>query len=154
MSKYPLLDKVSAAVIGVTSGHSSDASKRSIEIAGSLAIEESLQHNREICRAQLKQFLGALRPLLLRNGVSAAWIFGSRARGTAVPESDIDVMMVARTDRAFVDRFRDYMPALLESNLGVDMLVYIPEEFKRMRTEERPFIVDALEEALPINVGR
>ena len=141
-------------MVGVTHGHSSDASEDSANIADSQAIEESLRHRREICGAQLKQFIAALRPLLIRNGVSAAWIFGSRARGTAVPESDIDVLIVARTDRAFVDRFRDYMPAPLETSLGVDMLIYTPEEFERMRTEERPFIVDALEGALPINVGR
>ena len=149
-----MLDKVSAEMVGVTSEHSTDASKDSVDIADNAAIEESRQHRREVCGAQLEQFLAALRPLLIRNGVRAAWIFGSRARGTAVPESDIDVMIVARTDRAFVDRFKDYWPALSETSLGVDMLIYTPEEFERMRSEERPFIVGALEGALPINVGR
>ena len=46
------------------------------------------------------------------------------------------------------------MPALLETSVAVDMLVYTPEEFERMQAEERPFIVEALRGALPIHVER
>ncbi len=103
---------------------------------------------------QLDDFLGALRPLLDVQGARAAWIFGSRARGTASAESDIDVIVVAPTDRPFVERFRDYLPAILDARVGVDLLVYTPEEFARMQAEERPFLVDALADARQIHVGR
>ena len=103
---------------------------------------------------QLDGFLGALRPLLDAQGAHAAWIFGSRARGTAAAESDIDLIVVAPTNRPFVERFRDYLPALLDARVGVDLLVYTPEEFARMQAEERPFLVDALAYAKQIYVGR
>ena len=103
---------------------------------------------------QLDSFLGLLRPLLDARGAHSAWIFGSHARGTASAESDIDVIVVAPTDRPFVDRFRDYLPAIANAGVGIDLLVYTPEEFARMQAEERPFLVDALADARRIHVGR
>ncbi len=103
---------------------------------------------------QLDGFLGALRPLLDTQGAHAAWIFGSHARGTASTGSDIDVIVVAPTERPFVERFRDYLPAIANAEVGVDLLVYTPDEFARMQAEERPFLVDALADARQIHVGR
>ncbi|MYN66120.1 MAG: nucleotidyltransferase domain-containing protein [Acidobacteria bacterium] len=98
--------------------------------------------------------MGSLRPLLDAQRAHAAWIFGSHARGTASAESDIDVIVVASTDRPFVDRFRDYLPAIANADGGVDLLVYTPEEFARMQAEERPFLVDALADARQIHGRR
>ena len=78
----------------------------------------------------------------------------TRGRETAAPESDIDVMVVAHTDRAFVDRSSNYMPALLEASVAVDMLICTREEFARMQAEERPFILEALKDAVPIHMKR
>ena len=103
---------------------------------------------------QLDGFLAALHPLLDAQGARAAWIFGSHARGTAAVDSDIDVIVVAPTERPFVDRFRDYLPAIVDAGVGVDLLVYTPEEFVRMKAEERPFLVDALADARQVYVGR
>ena len=103
---------------------------------------------------QLDGFLGLLRPLLDAQGAQSAWLFGSHARGTASAESDIDVIVVAPTDRPFVERFRDYLPAIAGAGVGVDLLVYTPEEFARMQAEERPFLVGALADARQIHVGR
>ena len=103
---------------------------------------------------QIDGFLGALRPLLDAQRAHAAWIFGSHARGTASAESDLDLIVVAPTDRPSVERFRDYLPAILEACVGVDLLVYTPEEFARMQAEARPFLVDALAGARQVYVGR
>ena len=104
--------------------------------------------------AQLDNFLDTLRPLLDAQGAHGAWIFGSHARGTAGADSDVDVIVVAPTDRPFVDRFRDYLPAIVDAETGVDLLIYTPEEFARMQTEGRPFLVDALAGARQVHVGR
>lgn len=44
------------------------------------------------------------------------------------------------------------MPALLAAAGAVDPLVYTPEEFERLKAEERPFLMHALESARPIDV--
>ena len=103
---------------------------------------------------QLDSFLGLLCPLLDARRAHSAWVFGSHARGAASAESDIDVIVVAPTDRPFVERFRDYLPAIANAGIGVDLLVYTPEEFARMQAEERPFLIDALAGARQIHVGR
>ena len=114
----------------------------------------------DACRAELVQpddqlprFLAALGPLLREHSAHSAWLVGSRARGDAAPDSDIDVILVAPSDRPFLERFRDYLPAILAVGVGVDLLVYTPEEFDRMRTEERPFLSHAMASARPIHVG-
>ena len=101
----------------------------------------------------LRHFLRVLQPLLEEQSARSAWLVGSRARGTVAPESDIDVIIVAPTNRPFVERFRDYLPAVLAAGVGVDLMVYTPEEFEQMRAEERPFLSHAMESARPIHVG-
>lgn len=101
----------------------------------------------------LDRFLDALRPLLLEQQARAAWVFGSYARGEADMSSDIDVIIVAPTERSPVERFRDYLPAILRASVGVDLFVYTPEEFERMKTEQRPFLLSALDGARLVHEG-
>ncbi|MFZ2526418.1 MAG: nucleotidyltransferase domain-containing protein [Rhodococcus sp. (in: high G+C Gram-positive bacteria)] len=42
--------------------------------------------------------LGELREILRRHGVVEAYVFGSYARGTARPDSDLDLLMVFGAD--------------------------------------------------------
>lgn len=101
----------------------------------------------------VRRFLSVLRPLLDEHCARSAWLVGSHARGSAAPESDIDVIIVAPSGRPFVDRFRDYLPAVLAAGVGVDLFVYTPEEFERLQREERPFLTHAMESARPVHVG-
>ena len=101
----------------------------------------------------LDAFLGALRPLLRERNARAAYLIGSRARGTADEHSDIDVIIVAESERPEVERFKDYLPAIVASPIGVDLFIYTPEEFERLRSEERPFLMHALDGAKLIHEG-
>ncbi len=101
----------------------------------------------------LGSFVAALRPLLQEQRAHAAYVFGSHARGEADAHSDIDVMIVAPTRREPVERFRDYLPAILAAPVGVDLIVYTPEEFERLLEEQRPFLVNVLEGAKSIYEG-
>jgi predicted nucleotidyltransferase len=100
----------------------------------------------EPASTSLDRFMADLRPLLVRQDAVAAWVFGSHARGEADPHSDIDIIIVAPTDRPAVDRFLDYLPAIAHADVGVDMLVYTPEEFDALR-HQRLFLVHVMEEA-------
>lgn len=95
----------------------------------------------------LEVVLRELRPILQARKARAAYLIGSRARGTAHPTSDIDLIIVAESDRPVVERFKDYLAAIVASPVGVDLLVYTPEEFDRMVGEKRPFLEHALEGA-------
>lgn len=101
----------------------------------------------------LEPFLEVLRPLLRQQRARAAYLIGSRARGTADEHSDIDVIIVAESDRPQVERFKDYLTAIVASPVGIDLLIYTPEEFERLRSEERPFLVHALDGAKLIHEG-
>jgi len=103
--------------------------------------------------AALDRFLAELRPLLAAQGALRAYLFGSRARGEPDPWSDIDVIVVAPTERTPVERFRDYMPAIVAAGIGVDLFVYTPDEFDALLEEERPFLLHALEGARVIHEG-
>ena len=93
----------------------------------------------------VQRFLREMRPLLARAGAQRAYLFGSHARGDADRYSDIDLIVVAPTERPAVERFRDYLPAIASAAVGVDLFVYTPEEFAALRHDERPFLMTALE---------
>ena len=96
-------------------------------------------------RAVARWVAKRLPALLRRYGVEAAYVFGSWARGDADRLSDIDLIVVARSRRPFVDRFRDF-PELLRAPAGIELLVYTPDEFARLRRTNR-FIRHVLREA-------
>ncbi len=101
----------------------------------------------------LGECLDALCPLLRENEARAAWLIGSRARGTDDAHSDIDAIIVAESERPEVERFKDHLPAIVASPVGVDLFIYTPEEFERLRSEERPFLIHALDGAKLIHEG-
>jgi len=65
-------------------------------------------------------------------------LFGSLASGQVGEWSDIDLVIVKETDRRFLDRIREVMQ-LLRPQVGMDILVYTPEEFAEL-SRERPFV--------------
>ena len=76
-------------------------------------------------------------------------MFGSVARGEADEWSDLDLVVIADTERTFFERFRDFV-ALYEVWPRLDLLVYTPAEFERMVEEENPFFLQVLEEGVEV----
>ncbi|MFZ1401019.1 MAG: nucleotidyltransferase domain-containing protein [Candidatus Promineifilaceae bacterium] len=66
------------------------------------------------------------------------YLFGSMAAGTTNRWSDLDMVIVADTKERFLERTRQVM-TLLRPRIGLDILVYTPEEFAQMR-EDRTFM--------------
>ena len=76
-------------------------------------------------------------------------MFGSVARGEADEWSDLDLIVIADTDRTFFERFRDF-DGLYEVWPRLDLLVYTSAEFERMVDEENPFLLRVLEEGVDV----
>ncbi|WP_459941644.1 nucleotidyltransferase domain-containing protein [Deferrisoma palaeochoriense] len=72
-------------------------------------------------------------------------LFGSRARGDDDPESDVDLVVVYRTEKRFLDRLAELYVAW-DLPVAVDILAYTPEEFAQL-LEERAFVQDIVAEA-------
>ena len=89
----------------------------------------------------------AAREVAELNGARLAVLFGSHARGTATAGSDVDMIFVEETEDRFLDRLARYTDPLLD-HLGppVEVFVYTPEEFERMK--EGAFVGRALEEGM------
>ncbi len=64
-------------------------------------------------------------------------LFGSLATGQVRLWSDIDLVMVSQTNLRFLDRTKAAL-LLLRPQVGLDLLIYTPEEFDRL-SRERPF---------------
>lgn len=61
-------------------------------------------------------------------------LFGSRVSGKVHEDSDVDLVVVKKTDKKFRDRIRE-ASAGLKYSLPIDLVVYTPEEFERMAKE-------------------
>ncbi|GAB4282402.1 MAG: hypothetical protein Kow0092_37440 [Deferrisomatales bacterium] len=85
-----------------------------------------------------EQVLAYLREKLAGRGVVAAYLFGSFAEGTHGAWSDLDVVIVKPTREHPVERPREFHD-LTDLGVPVDVLVYTPEEFKRLELEPTGF---------------
>ncbi|MBI5401265.1 nucleotidyltransferase domain-containing protein [Candidatus Wolfebacteria bacterium] len=70
-------------------------------------------------------------------------LFGSQARDTADEYSDLDLIIIKKTNEPFIKRLIN-VPSL---PVHADVFVYTPEEFEKMKENENPFILSALEGA-------
>lgn len=64
-------------------------------------------------------------------------LFGSLAGDRVKEWSDIDLVIVTNTQARFLDRSKE-MLRLLQPRVGLDVLVYTPDEFEQL-CRERPF---------------
>jgi len=65
-------------------------------------------------------------------------LFGSSARGEADKHSDIDLVIIKKTQDRFLQRLKK-AALLIREPIAVDLFVYTPEEFAQMLGDENPF---------------
>lgn len=75
-------------------------------------------------------------------------LFGSYARGEQDEWSDLDLIVVYRTEKRFLDRLKELYLAWSIPK-GVDILAYTPEEFAGM-VKENPFVQQVCREGMTI----
>ena len=74
---------------------------------------------------------------LFRGRVEAAYIFGSYGTKDFGRDSDVDMMLVVRTDNPFVERALDFAD-LMDLVPDMDLLVYTPAEFEKLTRDPSP----------------
>jgi predicted nucleotidyltransferase len=67
-------------------------------------------------------------------------LFGSLAQGTVGEWSDLDLVIIKDTTLPFLERLKE-VAVLCRATVGVDFLVYTPNEFAQMVAANNPFIV-------------
>ena len=81
-----------------------------------------------------KQYIELLKEKL-KDRVIHAYIFGSFNSDNFNKHSDIDIILIANTNKPFTLRAHDFLD-LMDIVPSTDILVYTPEEFKKIIEEE------------------
>ena len=93
------------------------------------------EQRRTLLEAELERWV---RLLIENYNPQRILLFGSLATGAVDEWSDVDLVIVKETPLRFLDRIREVLE-LLHPRVGLDVLVYTPEEFDRL-TQERGFV--------------
>jgi predicted nucleotidyltransferase len=72
-------------------------------------------------------------------------LFGSHATGDARSDSDVDLLIVKRTDKRPIDRRIEVQRLLADRAIPLDVIVYTPEELRRLFAAGSPFIEEVVE---------
>ena len=81
--------------------------------------------------------------------VEQVLLFGSLARGEAVPGSDADLLVVlSSSDRPFIERIPRYLP--VDVPVAVDVFPYTWDEINRMLGEGNHLVRQAIEEGVVV----
>ena len=73
-------------------------------------------------------------------------LFGSHARGDAAPRSDVDILVVANSDRPRYERAIPIYRAVADLPVELDILVYTPAEVRDWSRVDQAFVTTALRE--------
>jgi predicted nucleotidyltransferase len=77
-------------------------------------------------------------------------LFGSRARGEARSNSDIDLLVIADSDEPRYRRSRPLYGALRDLRIPMDILVYTAEEVHEWSEVRQAFVTTAIREGKPL----
>jgi len=72
-------------------------------------------------------------------------LFGSHARGSSDPFSDVDLVIIKKTKRLFLDRIKDVL-GIIKPNFAIDIFVYTPKEFQNMLASRNSFLAHVINE--------
>ena len=70
-------------------------------------------------------------------------VFGSAAQGEFHAWSDLDIVIIKKTTKPLLDRIEEVL-RLLRPKIGLDVLVYTPEEMEALVDERRAFVLDEI----------
>ncbi len=99
----------------------------------------------------IQRFLEKIGPV--KKKIEAAYLFGSRARGTERPDSDYDLLLVVGQDFSLSEKdalYEQVMDILLETGRLVSLKIFKQGEFQRLRDLNTPFLSRVLEEGIKV----
>lgn len=95
----------------------------------------AIEERRELLESELERYLNLLET---HYDPEAILLFGSAAADDIHEGSDLDLVIVKQTKLRFLDRIKEVI-SLLQPQVGVDIIVYTPQEFAQL-PEDRPFV--------------
>ncbi|MBC7216934.1 MAG: nucleotidyltransferase domain-containing protein [Candidatus Caldatribacterium sp.] len=98
------------------------------------------EKRRELLEAELKRAVDVLK----KRGVEKIILFGSFGRGEIGARSDIDLIVVEKTEKPFLERL-DELYRVIVPRVSMDILVYTPEELEELE-KRSSFVRQALRE--------
>ena len=98
----------------------------------------------------IDQIRQTFAPVLREGHAKKAIVFGSYGRAEADEYSDLDLIIVADSNRTFFRRHEDFAELYEIWRRGFDPLIYTPAEFAAMQSQGNPFIERALGEGVII----
>jgi uncharacterized protein len=109
-------------------------------------VDRRVEMAAEHASAIIEELSERLRPIFRKHGVLRAVVFGSAARGDMSRRSDVDILVVQRTGKRFLDRYDPILREMVAAvpGRGVDLLIYTPEELESL--SDRPFVGRILRE--------
>jgi predicted nucleotidyltransferase len=92
------------------------------------------------------QIARKLKGIFEKYGVQRAILFGSFATGRQSRRSDVDLILIQQTPKAYFERFEGVLRDLYQAIPGrdIEVFIYTPEELQRIT--HRKFIQRALRE--------
>lgn len=103
------------------------------EVGRSRELRQLIRRRKKEHASRLASEIDRLTREAIAIGVSQIILFGSLARGEARLTSDIDLLIVWDTDLDYLTRTAE-LYRRLQPRVAVDLLVYTPEEFSKLRT--------------------
>jgi len=91
--------------------------------------------------AELNKIIDALKKV---SSVQKVILFGSLASGSVGIKSDLDLLIVQETEKAFLSRLME-LTEHIDPDLAVDILVYTPQEFAEIQKKPNRFFQHILE---------
>jgi predicted nucleotidyltransferase len=93
---------------------------------------------------RLEQVLNRMTAVLIREYEPEKLIlFGSVAQGDIHEWSDLDLVVVKKTDKPLMERTEEVL-RLVRPKVGLDVLVYTPAEMDSLVDERRVFVLDEI----------
>jgi predicted nucleotidyltransferase len=89
---------------------------------------------RKILQQEVEEFVDRIKKAYVPDKII---LFGSVATGKAKENSDIDIIIIKETEKKFWERLRE-ISKYCSREIGMDVLVYTPEEFEKL-SQDREF---------------